>query len=515
MESTDIKFFIPKNSKKKTNANRFYLISIVLIIFIFLFFLFSLKFMRKNCFYNKYNYNYFFNEFGNYSLYNLFKYPQITILIPNFNEWNFNKNEIKNFIKSFENQSFKEIQILIYLNNIEDNLLTNYSLTDDRIHILKLKKFYFENLENLVFNIKGKYTIIMDEYINFEKDDLKKFYFYTRGKINNIFKFKKKNSKDVYLIKSKILRDIIDTRKTVHNINELLNYIISIPEPKLNYISIAFCIDNYYSSLAYTAMSSILNSKDINTYISFYIIISKIYTQNNIYFLESLYEEYDLFNITFIKMDNRYDKAYINRYLTKQTYYRCSLGEIIPYLNRIIYLDPDIVVYKDLTNLYNMNFNGKIILGQLSCINKSKKTGIYNINMGVLLLNLKKMRKIKMEKKVLSIINKGYKSDYHDQYLINHYFSKYIGNLPPEYNTRPFKNYEDIINYNNRSGNLYDTDYLYYSWKYPAIRHYLGHSKPTNYKATNIDDWWFFARKSKYFNKRTNNLSNIFNFTYA
>ena len=140
-------------------------------------------------------------------------------------------------------------------------------------------------------------------------------------------------------------------------------------------------------------MTSILVSKQINTYISFYIIIPKDFLQTNINFLNTLYEDYDFFNITFIKMDDRYNKAYISRYITNQAYYRFSLGELIPYLNKIIYLDSDTICYKDLSNLYNINFKGKIILGQVIVTNKSKKTGYYSINSGILLLNLKEMRK--------------------------------------------------------------------------------------------------------------------------
>jgi len=44
--------------------------------------------------------------------------------------------------------------------------------------------------------------------------------------------------------------------------------------------------------------------------------------------------------------------------------------------------------------------------------------------------------------------------------------------------------------------------------KYPVIRHYKGAEKNLN------DDWYYFARKSKYFQKRSNNYSNIFKFSY-
>lgn len=211
-------------------------------------------------------------------------------------------------------------------------------------------------------------------------------------------------------------------------------------------------------------------------------------------------------------MDNRYENAYISSYITKQAYYRFSLGELLPNLNKIIYLDTDTIILKDLTNFYNLNFNGKIILGQVTINNKNKQYGYYKINSGILLLNLKGMRKIHMEKKVLNIINSGFKARYHDQALINKYFRKYVGIFPPEYHSRCLNFYEKLIDFNNRTGNIYDIDNLYFAWKYPVIRHYLGRHKPIK-NFINVDDWWYFARKSKYFTKKTNNLSNIFNFT--
>ena len=92
--------------------------------------------------------------------------------------------------------------------------------------------------------------------------------------------------------------------------------------------------------------------------------------------------------------------------MTIQTYFRFSLGELFPNLNRILYLDSDIIAYKDLNKLYNLNFNGKMVLGQVTGYNRNKKTGVYHINNGILLFNLIQMRKMKIEEQVFNIIKK-------------------------------------------------------------------------------------------------------------
>ena len=213
-------------------------------------------------------------------------------------------------------------------------------------------------------------------------------------------------------------------------------------------------------------------------------------------------------------MDNRYNIAYISRYLTKQTYYRFSIGELIPYLNKIIYLDTDIIVYNDLSGFFSLNFNGKVVLGQPTYFNKSPKTGIYKINNGVLLLDLNKMRKLQIEKKVLYILNKGFENDYHDQFLLNQFFYEIIDIFPPKYHIRPWSNYSEMKEFNEESGNVYDNDYLYFACKYPTIIHFVHNYKPIFSNISSSEDWWYFARISKYFGNKTDNITNIFNFTY-
>ena len=452
---------------------------------------------------------------GNYSLYDYFKYPQISIVIYNIEKWALSDENILKFMLNLRNQTLNNIEIILTTTKaefMENKEFKNLYLSDKRIKLNKIKSIDSVNfIFPLMKLLKGKFVLIINKYFCIENNDFEKFNNFTKGKINNIFEFKIKNE-SLFLIKSKILRDINDKNIKFKNFSNFIEYITSLPEPQLNYISVALSTNNYYTTYAYVCMTSILYSKYSFTYISFYLIISKGFLQKNIEFLKSLYDQYDYFNITIVEIDNRYNKAFIDSYITKETYFRCSLGELIPHLNKIIYLDNDVIVFKDLNNLYNLNFNDKMILGQPVYFENS--TGLLNINPGIILLNLKKMREINMEKKILNIvINRKEKYIQHDQSIINKYFSKYLGEFPPEYHARPYNDTKTII-FNNKSGNLYNNDFFLFSWKYPTMRHYLGkYKKPTYLDINNkiIEDWWYFARLSKYFIQKSKNLNKIFN----
>ena len=451
-----------------------------------------------------------------YELYKTFKHPFFSLV---FILNNTNVYRIINKIKCINSQNFKNIEILLYIKKLEKKnrklILNEFPnlVMDNALKVYNQKSQPIEFYYSLINLVKGLYTIFLYNinYIKYLR--LEYLYNYTKGKIDNYFNLSISNELNIYIIKSKTIKNLIDNGIEFISFDMILNSIKTVPNPIFNYIYISLCPNNFHTNLAYVAISSILSSKNINTYICFFLIIPQDFENKNINFLNSLHEEYEYFNLTFIQMDNRYNNSYTDLRISEQAYYRFSLGELLPNLNKIIYLDTDIIVYKDLSNFYNLNFNGKMILGQPSYGNKKiQKYGFHKINTGILLLNLFMMRKNKFEKQVIDIIKKGMQFKYHDQTLLNDNFKEYLGIFPPEYHARPWSNYEEMKIFLKKIGKPFDFDYFYFAHKYPTIRHFLGRYKPINDKINFIEDWWFFARKSKYYVENSTIFAQAFSF---
>ena len=439
----------------------------------------------------------------NISIYKYSKIPKISMVLKNDNY----KEEKTQFLKIINrlktNKYDDNFEIILLISKdillIYNNIIINYLINQDNIKVIEKNENYTIKIIN---NIKGKFVLFLHNFLFLEKDLLELFYNNTYGKINNIYEYKIKNdNKKYYLIKTKILRDIHDNGIYFKKIADLIIYVLNLPNQIVNYISISFCLDNIYILNTYVAMISILENKNYNTFISFYMIISRDFKNENIEIISSLYEQYDLFNITFIRMNNLFDNVITFRYITKSAYYKLILADLLPKLNKIIYFDSDIIVYKDLFNLYNHNFNNNIILaapiyGAYEFRNITK-----SYNTGILLINLQKMREINFTKKIKEIITNGYKDrkyHLHDQAILNQFFFEYIGDLELDYNSRLF-----LFEYNSK---YYITNEDYYNYinlinseKYPYIYHFTGDNKPIKYKRKKSDDWWYYARKGKYF----------------
>lgn len=180
--------------------------------------------------------------------------------------------------------------------------------------------------------------------------------------------------------------------------------------------------------------------------------------------------------------DNMFQNAPVFRYFTKEMYYRLLCSRLLPETEeRVLYLDPDILIRGELGRFYEMDFQGKQLIGMedyaINHMLHKKKEAIgftkeeCYINSGVLLFNLKKMREAFVLEDFIALLE-TYKDvvSFPDQDLINLYFKedKLIG--------------ERIYNYNTGYGSIGGM----LAWalgfgreeKEPVIIHYMGSSKP-------------------------------------
>ena len=135
----------------------------------------------------------------------------------------------------------------------------------------------------------------------------------------------------------------------------------------------------------------------------------------------------DLFNseyssIEFVNVEERLnaiaDKLYCRDYYTNATYYRFFIPALFPEYDKVFYLDSDIIVLGDISELYEVdlcdNLIGAVQEEVMSIVQVfgnyvEKGLGIEvnkYFNAGVMLMNLKELRKIRIEEKFIDLLGK-------------------------------------------------------------------------------------------------------------
>lgn len=140
--------------------------------------------------------------------------------------------------------------------------------------------------------------------------------------------------------------------------------------------------------------------------------------------------------------DSCFDNVPVCAHFTKETYFRLLATELLPdTVDRILYLNPDIIVTKDICEFYEQSFvsNGEekaLIACEDAAISYDKK--VYSIlnmpdnvryfNAGVILMNMRKLRQLDYKEAIFEFIySKGKELRYLDQDALNaFYFDKTV-----------------------------------------------------------------------------------------
>jgi len=179
-------------------------------------------------------------------------------------------------------------------------------------------------------------------------------------------------------------------------------------------MNILVTLDANYIPQLIIMMKSILKSNS-NTNFNTYIVHKGLTDENFKQLNEGVNDSRCGFISIVIEDELLKDAPVTDRY-PKEMYYRIFAAKYLPNtLDRILYLDPDIVVINSLEKLYSMNFEGNFFIAAshvnkpLQLINEYRlnmdKDSAY-INSGVMLMNLELLRKYQDFQQVFDYIEK-------------------------------------------------------------------------------------------------------------
>ena len=321
-------------------------------------------------------------------------------------------------------------------------------------------------------------------------------------KVYMLYKRKKYKRKKILVVFFLFIISIFIQRKTDKNIN--LNI--------YNYINIAVNIDNNYIYQCITFLTSLLNNRAIST---FYII--HILTENNLRNdtynkVNSIIEKFgkNFSNVSYYNMGDQFRGATSGEIISKTSYYRISLPSLLPNVDKCIYMDTDVINFKDLSEMYNIQLNDSEYFcgildypGMINDVKKFKPNAEKYMNAGILLMNLKAMRNNYIETELRKFISSHF-LNHHDQTAINAICYNNFKILPIKFSLfASIQSIEKLLSYNNRQNEKYryNESELIQAYYHPISLHYAGFKKPwkKDYNRTNIAYWWYYAKKSGYY----------------
>jgi lipopolysaccharide biosynthesis glycosyltransferase len=289
---------------------------------------------------------------------------------------------------------------------------------------------------------------------------------------------------------------------------EINNYDNIKTEDKKNIISCAYALDNKYVYPTLVSMTSLTENAGKNTFYNIYTMINPEFTEENKNILKSVENKHpNNCKVIFIDMGNKYKNVDSNLRITTPAYYKLELHNLLPDVNRIIWMDGDTAVFEDLTELINLNMKGNYIMGFLDSLPKAMtKFGIKDATVlctGVLLMDLDALRKNKISEKFNKFIDENIGNiTQHDQTVINAVCQGKIAPLPPKYGIWSFEDENEALKHNNRQKPWlkYNKEEFLEAYYHPVILHYSW-PKPFWHRQKPIFDkeWWNYAKISGYY----------------
>ena len=188
-------------------------------------------------------------------------------------------------------------------------------------------------------------------------------------------------------------------------------------------IPVFFATDNSYVPFMAVALTSLLENSSKEYFYRVYVLTTNLYRE----YIEQLKiichdAMPDNASIEFVSLREEMEKTsgtfYLRDYYSRETYCRIFIPRFFPQYDKVIYLDSDIVVTGDISELYNIDIGDNLVGAVIEEVMNSfdvfgtyveKVLGIPRekyFSAGVLLINAKKYREENIEKKFIALMNR-------------------------------------------------------------------------------------------------------------
>lgn len=272
-------------------------------------------------------------------------------------------------------------------------------------------------------------------------------------------------------------------------------------------IPIVFAANNSYVFFCYIAISSVIKNAGNDYFYQIYVFQTNM-SEKNCNILESLGEdniEVKCINISKYILNIELKESL---HLSIETYYRLFIPSILPQYKKILYLDSDMCILKDVAELYKCEPNGYAIAAVLDIPCNSLKNHFVELgaldckdafNAGVLVINTVKFEEKKIRQKCLKLLEEDYKRRerkliFADQDALNivlkndYFILDRRWNYQSQYLWRVEEVFEEF-----RQQYIDDKDKAF-------IIHFAGDKKPWKYPdLPKSDVFWEYAKKNERF----------------
>lgn len=284
-------------------------------------------------------------------------------------------------------------------------------------------------------------------------------------------------------------------------------------------VPVVFAADNNYVPMLTTTIDSMLANASKDYFYDIVVIEDGITGENK----EQMAQYFSRYNDASVRffgagaLISGYDLTTSNEHISKETYYRFLIQDILPYYGKVLYLDSDLIIEGDVSELFELNLDDNLLaaahdvdyMGNLNMhdgkrmeytkevLHMDNPFGYFQA--GVLVLNTAEMRKLHSVEEWLEIAsNPDY--IYNDQDILNAHCQGRVKYLGYEWNV--------MHDCGGRVSNVFSFapasafDAYNTSRSSPKIIHYAGFEKPWIMPECDFaEHYWKYARKTPFYEK--------------